>query len=60
MNDNQCEYCLYLAYDEELEDDYCSIRLDQDELEKLRYTQHSSCPYFRQGDDYSIVKKQAF
>lgn len=60
MKDNQCDYCLYKAYDEETDEDYCSISLDQDELEKLRYNRHASCPYFRQGDDYSIVKKQAF
>lgn len=57
---NQCEFCLYLASDEETEEDYCSLTLDQDDYEKWQYDQSASCKYFRQGDDYTIVKKQGF
>ncbi len=60
MKDNECSQCLYLDYDEEMDEDYCSLTLDQDDIEKLSYSKHASCPYFRQGDDYTIVKKQAF
>lgn len=58
--ENQCEYCLYLAYDEELDEHYCSVSIDQDDLEKYEYNRRSSCQYFRMGNDYTIVKKQAF
>jgi hypothetical protein len=58
MEKSQCDYCLYLAYDEEIEEDYCSLNLDQDDVEKGKYRQHASCPYFRMGDDYTIVRKQ--
>lgn len=60
MKENQCNFCLYLSYDEDLDEDYCTLTLDQDDIEKLSYNRSASCPYFRQGDDYSIVKKQAF
>lgn len=60
MKKSQCEYCLYLTYDEELGEDYCSMSLDQDEIARLRYSSHNGCPYFRMGDDYTIVRKQAF
>lgn len=59
MNSNQCDRCLYLAYDEVVDEHYCTMTLDQDDLEKLRYARHSSCPYFRMGDEYTIVRKQA-
>lgn len=57
---NQCEYCLYFGYDEEYEESYCTMNIDQDEFEKLIYSRESSCPYFRMGDEYTIVKKQGF
>lgn len=59
MKDNQCDSCLYLDYDEEVDEYYCSLTLDQDDIEKLTYRRNASCPYFRQGDDYTIVKRQA-
>lgn len=60
MKINQCDYCLYLDTDQETGDVYCSINMDQDELERLKLNSRASCPYFRQGDDYTIVKKQGF
>jgi len=55
---NQCDYCLYLTLDEETDEDYCSLNLDQDDLAKMRYDRKASCPYFKMGDDYTIVRKQ--
>lgn len=60
MNVDQCDYCLYLDTDEETGETYCSLTLDQDDIEKLSYSRTASCPYFRAGNDYSIVKKQGF
>lgn len=57
---NQCEHCMLLDYDEVLDEHYCTVNLDQDDMEKLSYNRKASCPYFRMGDDYTIVKKQAF
>lgn len=58
--ENQCEFCMYQCFDEEYEEYYCSMNFDQDELERLRFNPSSSCPYFRMGDEYTIVKKQGF
>jgi len=41
--DNQCEYCLYMDYDDESNEDICSLNLDQDDLAKSTYDCHSSC-----------------
>ena len=40
-----CETCTYYTYDEEYE-----MRLISD--------QHYQCPYYRNGDDYRIVRHQ--
>lgn len=58
MSKSQCDYCMNLAYDEEIDEHYCSINLDQDEVGRYRYNKYESCPLFRMGDDYTIVKKQ--
>ncbi|GMQ56236.1 hypothetical protein AN1V17_06290 [Vallitalea sediminicola] len=60
MEKNQCDYCLYLACDEETNEYYCTLNLDQDDIARLRYSQYASCPYFRMGDDYTIVRKQGY
>ena len=55
---NQCELCAYYAYDEEYEEYYCSVDMDEDDYGRLMNSQHSSCPYFRDGDEYKVVKHQ--
>ena len=58
MKKSQCEFCLYLNYDELYDEYFCSLNLDQDDIERLKYTKHANCHYFKMGDDYTIVKKQ--
>ncbi len=58
MKQSRCEDCLYYQFDE-LEDDYvCVMLLDEDELARLYEGHYAECPYFRAGDEYTIVKKQ--
>ncbi len=51
-----CERCMNGSYDEEYGEYVCALMLDEDEF--LRVMQAKICPYFRAGDEYSIVKKQ--
>lgn len=53
-----CEYCINFEYDEELDEFICIVNRDEDELARERYSPHTSCPYFRGGDEYTIVRKQ--
>lgn len=55
---SRCEDCLNRFYDEEYEEYCCSINLDQDEISGLYTNPDMPCPFFRFGDDYTIVKKQ--
>lgn len=53
-----CETCAYYTYDE-FEDYYtCEINLDEDEAVKFMEGKFNSCPYYRSGDEYAIVRKQ--
>ena len=53
-----CEECVYYDYDEEMDAYYCTMDLDEDEMERFLAYKKTECPYFQYGDDYSIVKHQ--
>lgn len=55
---NCCDSCAFYAYDEEYEEYYCTIDLDEDEFYRLQNGQGKSCPYYRNGDEYAVVRKQ--
>lgn len=53
-----CEECMNYYYDDEYECYTCAINLDEDEMQKFVLGSFRECPYFRKGDEYSIVRKQ--
>lgn len=53
-----CDFCMNYEYDEEYEEYACIIDMDEDELARWRMNRHEGCPYFRLGDEYTIVRKQ--
>lgn len=55
---DNCEYCLYYDYDEEYDCYTCSMSLDEDEMRLFMENRFSRCPYYRPGDEYTIVRKQ--
>ncbi len=55
---DRCELCMNYMYDEEYDCYECAMDMDEDEIYSLYANKRSVCPYFRQGDDYTIVRKQ--
>lgn len=53
-----CEECAYFMYDEEFEEYYCGVTLDEDEAEKMLSGTAEHCKYFNPYDEYKIVRKQ--
>lgn len=53
-----CENCMYYDYDEEYECYVCEVDMDEDEYARLLGDRSYSCPYYRGGDEYAVVKKQ--
>lgn len=52
-----CENCMNYVYDEEYEQYMCAMCFDEDD--EYRYGRMGQrCPYFRFGDEYTIVRKQ--
>lgn len=54
-----CEYCAYYAYDEEDESYYCTVDMDEDDYVQMMMSgSRRGCPYFRNGDEYQVVRHQ--
>lgn len=45
--DNLCEKCWYNEYDEETDESFCSLVLDEDEYVRLMQDKNKTCRYFR-------------
>lgn len=55
---SNCETCTYFTYDEDYEAYVCDRDMDEDEYVRLMSDTHYSCPYYRCGDEYLIVRHQ--
>ena len=58
MNPCECETCWHYDYDEEFDEYYCMMDLDEDEVYRIFSTPHARCPFYRQGDDYTLARRQ--
>lgn len=57
---DQCDTCAFLVYDEEYEEYVCDVDMDEDELARMMGDgQKKSCPFYRDGDEYRMVRHQA-
>ena len=57
-NPTDCTKCLYYEYDEESGEDFCTLSLDEDEYVAFMNRKSVGCPYYREYDEYSTVRKQ--
>ena len=54
----ECDTCWYYDYDEEYDEYYCMMDLDEDEVYRISTSRSQHCPYYRQGDDYTLARRQ--
>ena len=55
---SNCEMCMYYSHDEDYLCYVCEKDLDCDDLERFYADRNRECPYYRPGDEYTIVRKQ--
>ncbi|MBQ6602139.1 MAG: hypothetical protein IKG08_07955 [Eubacterium sp.] len=55
---DQCETCAYYVYDEDYEEYYCEADMDEDDYARLLSSRRKSCPFYRNGDEYAVVRHQ--
>ena len=53
-----CDTCARLIYDEDYEGYVCDVDMDEDEYMRFMSDKSYSCPYYRNGDEYAVVRKQ--
>ena len=53
-----CDTCSYLIYDEEYEEYVCDAAMDEDDYARIRESGSRGCPWYRDGDEYKVVRKQ--
>ena len=58
MSLSSCDICMNYYFDDEYQMYMCAVDMDEDEVCRLQGDSQYKCPYFRQGDDYTIVRKQ--
>ncbi|MCR5387975.1 MAG: DUF6472 family protein [Lachnospiraceae bacterium] len=58
--DNLCDMCAYNAYDDEYDEYYCSADMDEDDFYHFLTDKSSGCKFFKDGDEYKVVRHQAF
>ena len=58
MAKTNCDTCVYYEYDEDFDCYTCSMEFDEDEAARFVQDAAYSCPYYKFGDEYMIVKKQ--
>ena len=58
MFSTECDTCWYYDYDEEYEEYYCMMDLDEDEVYRIMTSRSQHCPYYRQGDVYTLARRQ--
>ncbi len=58
MTENKCLKCEHFDCDDESGEEFCTMGLDEDELQRFLTARTSECPYFRYYDEYKMVRKQ--
>lgn len=53
-----CEHCENFLYDDEYDEYYCNVSLDEDEMEAYMNGSNDSCSYYKFYDEYKMVQKQ--
>lgn len=53
-----CEECEYYDYDEQTDEYFCKMSLDEDEMVKFLSGKNRSCSYYKYYDEYKSVHKQ--
>ena len=56
--ETNCDFCAYYMYDEDYDEYVCDVNMDEDDFYRLMSQSRFSCPYYKNGDEYKVVRKQ--
>ena len=55
---SECDTCANYTYDEEYEEYVCDVNMDEDDFVRFMTNKRETCPYYSNGDEYKVVRKQ--
>ena len=55
---SECDTCANYTYYEEYEEYVCDVNMDEDDFVRFMTNKRETCPYYRNGDEYKVVRKQ--
>ena len=55
---NNCEECVHYDYDDEMDAYFCTMDLDEDEMERFLRIANNACPFYLRGNDYMTARRQ--
>ena len=44
-----CDFCAYNEYDDDDEEYYCSVNMDEDDMARFVQSSYKKCPFYRSG-----------
>ena len=50
-----CDSCVYNVYDEDDEEYYCEVDMDEDDAARLMQGHYKECPYYQLDDEYAVA-----
>ena len=53
-----CSQCAFFIFDEEYDEYICDAIIDEDDFARITLSCFRQCPYYRNGDEYMVVRKQ--
>ncbi|MCR4656406.1 MAG: DUF6472 family protein [Lachnospiraceae bacterium] len=54
----KCDDCQYYVYDDEYQEYYCDVDMDEDDYARLTGSGSRECPYWRSSNEYAVVRHQ--
>ena len=55
---SSCESCVNYVYDEDCGYYVCQANLDEDDMARFMSRAYKRCPYFKNGDEYRVARRQ--
>ena len=53
-----CDTCAYFQWDDDDECYYCEVNMDEDDYVRVSQGHYKECPFYRNGDEYLVVRHQ--
>lgn len=54
----RCDDCQYYIFDDDYQEYVCDMDMDEDDYARIVSRGSEECPFWRNGDEYSVVRHQ--